>query len=152
MNGMHDFDFLHGSWTIANRKLARPLAGDDEWETFPAAGECRPILNGLGNVDEFLCPDRDFYGATMRLYDQEAGQWSIYWASSRTGRLDPPVLGEFKDGRGDFYGDDSLDGTPIKVHFIWTNETPDSARWEQEFSTDGGQTWVSNWVMDFTRV
>ena len=91
MNGMHDFDFLHGSWTIANRKLARPLAGDDEWETFPAAGECRPILNGLGNVDEFLCPDRDFYGATMRLYDQEAGQWSIYWASSRTGRLDPPL-------------------------------------------------------------
>lgn len=87
----------------------------------------------------------------FRLFDVERREWSLYWANSRTGRLFPPVVGTFAGGRGDFYGDDTHDGTPIKAHYIWSDITPTSARWEQEFSVDGGLTWESNWTMDFTR-
>lgn len=57
----------------------------------------------------------------------------------------------FRRGAGDFYGDDSYEGRPIRVHFTWHRLGPDAARWEQEFSADGGVTWELNWVMDFTR-
>jgi hypothetical protein len=30
-------------------------------------------------------------------------------------------------------------------------ETPDSCRWEQAYSADGGKTWETNWIMEFTR-
>jgi hypothetical protein len=33
----------------------------------------------------------------------------------------------------------------------WTSAGPDAARWEQAFSADGGKTWETNWIMDFTR-
>ena len=85
------------------------------------------------------------------LVDVDRKEWSIYWASSRTGRLEPPVVGTFTDGRGDFYGDDTHEGEPIKVHFTWSDSTETTARWEQEFSADGGRTWEANWVMEFTR-
>jgi hypothetical protein len=71
--------------------------------------------------------------------------------SSATGTLFPPVRGRFEAGRGDFYGDDEHDGSPIRAHFIWSQITPESARWEQEFSNDGGHTWETNWIMELTR-
>jgi hypothetical protein len=149
---MSDFDFLYGEWTVANRRLRDLFVGSDDWYTFDATSWARPLLGGVGNVDEMDCPSEGFSGATIRLQDQSTGDWSIYWADSSTGRLFPPVVGRFADGRGDFYGDDEHDGSPIRAHFIWSEITPRSARWEQEFSNDAGQTWERNWIMEFTRV
>lgn len=148
---MNDFDFFIGSWNVVNRRLSSMLGGGGDWEVFPGTSTCQPIFNGAGNTDEITFPTLGTRGFTLRLFDAERKEWSLYWASSRTGRLDPPVVGTFTDGRGDFYGDDTYDGQRIRVHFIWSDITPASARWEQEFSADGGQTWVSNWVMEFTR-
>ncbi|MEO3748880.1 hypothetical protein [Plantactinospora sp. B5E13] len=148
---MNDFDFFIGSWNVVNRRLKTLFAGSDDWETFPGTTTCRSIFNGAGHAEEIIFPTLGSRGFTLRLFDVERKEWSIYWASSRTGLLDPPVVGTFTDGRGDFYGDDTYDGKPIKAHFIWSDITPTSARWEQEFSADGGQTWESNWVMEFTR-
>lgn len=148
---MNDFDFLIGSWNVTNRRLNSLLTGSDEWYEFPGASTSRSIFGGGGNTDEIVFPTLGTSGFTLRLFDVDREQWSIYWAGSRTGLLEPPVVGTFVDGRGDFYGDDTYDGKPIKVHFIWSDITETSARWEQEFSADGGQTWESNWVMEFTR-
>ncbi|MFI7600869.1 hypothetical protein [Actinoplanes sp. NPDC049681] len=148
---MNDFDFLTGSWNISNHRLGTLFAGSNEWDTFPGTSTCRPIFCGGGNTEEITFPTLGSQGFTLRLFDIEREEWSIYWASSRTGLLYPPVVGRFADGRGDFYGDDTHDGRPIKAHFIWSDITPTSARWEQEFSADGGKTWESNWVMEFTR-
>jgi hypothetical protein len=148
---MNDFDFLIGSWNVVNRRLTTLFAGSDDWTTFPGTSTCQSIFEGAGNTDEIVFPTLGSRGFTLRLFDVDRKEWSLYWASSRTGLLYPPVVGTFTGGRGDFYGDDTHDGRPIKAHFIWSDITAGSARWEQEFSADGGQTWESNWVMEFTR-
>jgi hypothetical protein len=150
-NGAHDFDFLAGRWTVASRRLVQRLAGSDDWEESPATAVCHPMFGGAANVDEIVFSTKGFSGMSVRLFDPARNEWSIYWASSRTGRLEPPVVGRFVDGRGDFYGDDAHEGRPVLVHFIWSAITPTTARWEQEFSADGGRTWESNWIMEFSR-
>ncbi|MEV8425384.1 hypothetical protein [Streptomyces niveus] len=150
---MNDFDFLHGSWDVANRRLTTPLASPPggTWEEFPGHAVIRPLFGGAGNIDEITFPTLGRQGVTLRLLDRETRRWSIHWSDSRTGRLDPPVTGAFTGDRGDFHGEDSYDGRPIRVHFVWYRLGPNHARWEQEFSGDDGGTWELNWVMDLTR-
>jgi hypothetical protein len=46
---------------------------------------------------------------------------------------------------------DTYDGKDIRARFVWSDITADSARWEQAFSVDGERTWITNWIVDFTR-
>ena len=151
-DAIHDFDFLRGSWRVHNRRLLKRLQHADEWEEFKAmTPENFAVLDGLGNIDELHTED-DPIGMSLRFFNRETGQWSIYWVSHRDGVLQPPVVGGFKDGVGIFEGADVWDGKPIRVRFTWSDITPTSARWQQSFSPDDGQTWELNWVMDFTRI
>lgn len=150
---MNDFDFLHGTWHVANRRLTAPLSTPPggTWEEFPGHSVIQPLFGGAGNIDEITFPTLGRQGVTLRLFDHESRHWSIHWSDSRTGRLDPPVTGGFTGDRGDFHGEDTYDSRPIRVHFIWYRLGPDTARWEQEFSGDGGESWELNWIMDLTR-
>jgi hypothetical protein len=148
---MNDFDFLIGTWNVVNRQLRALFVGSDDWETYPATSTCQRLFDGGGNLDEIVFPTKGSSGLTLRLFDTERKVWSLYWSNSKTGLLYPPVVGTFVDDRGDFYGDDVIDGTPIKAHYIWTGVTTNTPRWEQEFSTDGGNTWESNWIMELSR-
>jgi hypothetical protein len=155
-DGRHGFDFLFGRWRVHNRKLERPLAGSAQWVEFGTSAQAWPILGGLGNVDAFRRYDAqgevDWEGTTLRLFDPERRRWSIWWAStSRPGHLEPPVTGAFHEGRGEFLGEDEYLGARITVRYVWSEVTPASARWEQAFSTDGGDTWETNWVMSLSR-
>ena len=147
-----DFDFLIGSWHVANRQLKRRLAGSDDWEEFASTAVARPILDGFGNQDVFTTDhDGGFVGMSFRFFDPERQRWSIYWADSRRpGELDPPLFGHFDGEAGVFHGEDVFRGRPILVRFIWSGVTTPTPRWEQAFSDDGGRTWETNWVMDFT--
>lgn len=151
MSGTTDFDFLVGSWDVANRRLPKPLTDSQDWDEFRSTSQCRGVLDGAGNLDEISAPDRGFSALTLRLFDPERKEWSLYWASSRDGRLQPPVTGHFAEGTGTFYSREIYNGTAITVRFIWSGITSDSARWEQAFSTDDGKTWETNWIMKFTR-
>jgi hypothetical protein len=149
-----DFDFWHGSWKVHNRRLRERLAGSDEWDEFEATSEAWGILAGLGNMDVF---ETDFAGGftgmSFRFFDPDRKRWSIYWADSRRpGELDPPLFGTFSGDKGVFQGEDVFKGRPILVRFIWSGITTPTPSWEQAFSNDGGQTWETNWVMDFTRL
>ena len=147
-----DFDFLMGSWNVANRRLKRRLAGSDDWEEFASTSVARPILDGFGNEDVFTTDhDGGFVGMSFRFFDTERQRWSIYWADSRrSGELDPPLFGHFDGEAGVFHGEDVFRGRPILVRFVWSGVTTSTPRWEQAFSDDGGKTWETNWVMDFT--
>jgi len=148
-----DFDFLHGTWKIHNTYLKQRLAGSNEWLEFDATGEVTPILGGLGNIDSFhaLRNGKHVEGATLRLFNPTTGEWSIYWADNvRAGILQPPMIGKFKNGVGEFFGDEELNGRKVLCRFHWTHSA-DSPRWEQAFSADGGKTWETNWIMTFQR-
>jgi hypothetical protein len=152
-NGAHGFNFLHGRWRIHNRRLRRPLSGSSEWYEFEGSSIERPFWDGLGNLEEYegRSPDGRIRGLALRLYDPTSRQWSIHWSNSAFGTLDRAMVGEFKDGRGEFYNQDQFEGREILVRFIWTSTAANAARWEQAFSDDGGRTWETNWIMDFTR-
>lgn len=150
---MNDFDFYVGTWDVVNRRLAKPLAGSQEWDEFPAVSISHGFFGGAGNFDEITFPTRGFSGATVRVYDPDAGLWSLYWINSTKPSTlqEPPVVGRFEDGVGLFYADDTYEGVPIKVRYRWSDITPSTTHWEQAFSTDGGETWETNWIMDSTR-
>ena len=111
----------------------------------------RTILRGMGNVDEIDFPTKGWSGATLRLFDPQSARWSIYWANSRDGIMQPPVVGAFSGGVGEFYCDDIDEGKPIRVRYIWSHITEHSARWQQAFSLDLGATWETNWLMELRR-
>ena len=153
-NGARDFDFWPGRWKVRNRYLRGRLEGSSDWVEFEATSVARLLLDGLGNEDEFRTDhDGGFIGMSFRFFDPETQLWSIYWADSRRpGALDPPVTGSFSGDTGVFEGADTLEGRPILVRFVWSGVTTPTPRWEQAFSDDGGETWETNWIMDFTRI
>lgn len=150
----HDFDFFIGHWQVHHRRLKERLLGCDDWEAFEGRSHMWPLLGGHGNVDDNVLelPGGTYRAVSLRTFDAATGQWSIWWVDGRhPQRLDPPVVGRFADGVGEFQCDDELRGQPIRVRFRWTRTDTPAPRWEQAFSADGGQTWETNWVMDFTR-
>ncbi|MGH9090785.1 MAG: hypothetical protein ACRDZR_05320 [Acidimicrobiales bacterium] len=149
---MNDFDFLVGEWTVANRRRRQFLGGCDEWDEFPAESTCIRLFDGAANFDSITFSTLGSAGLTLRLFDPVREEWSLYWASSRDGILQPPVSGSFAEGVGKFYGDDTYDAKPIRVRYVWSEITAHSARWEQAFSVDGERSWETNWVMTFDRL
>jgi hypothetical protein len=156
-DGQHDFDFLIGSWKIHLKKRLRPLSGSNEWVEFDGTVVCRTIWNGLAEVEEFNVdsPEKSIFiqGLAVRLYNPKTHQWSIYWANRKNAAFDPsPQIGEFSDGHGEFYGQDTLDGKAIYVRFTWSNTTSPAPHFEQAYSEDGGRTWEVNWITEQTRI
>lgn len=152
-DGSHDFDFWFGRWHAANERLKQRLAGSTEWERFEATMECRPILGGLGNIDDFVTDwGGGYVGMTLRLYDVARREWSLYWSSNRSGVLEPPVVGHFENGVGTFFGRDTHEGRPVLVRFLWSQISRDGALWQQAFSVDEGKSWETNWIMHMTRL
>lgn len=153
-DGQHDFDFEIGSWTTRLSRLARPLTGDTTWVHYEGTSVVRKVWDGRANLVELdvAGPTGRIEGLSLRLYDPEARQWSLNFSNSRGGTLSPPVIGDFKNGRGEFYGQELLNRRAILVRFIISDITPTSARFEQAFSEDGGKTWEVNWIAIDTRV
>lgn len=148
---MIDFDFLAGSWHVANRWRTDFLDPGSDWEEFPGISRATRHFDGSASFDEIDFPTKGFSGLTLRVYNPDTKEWSLYWASKRTGTLFPPVVGTFTDGVGEFYGEDTYNDVPILARFRWTDVSTGSPRWDQAFSTDGGQTWLDNWLAEFTR-
>jgi hypothetical protein len=153
-DGAHDFDFLFGTWKFHLKRRLNPLTGSDKWVEFDGTDVDRKIWDGRANLDEVELdsPTGHIEGLTLRLYNPQSHQWRLYWANSRIGLLDPPQVGEFKNGRGEFFCQDTWNGRTIFIRYVWSDITPNSAHFEQSFSDDGGATWEVNWITDQTRV
>ena len=89
---------------------------------------------------------------SLRLYNPQSRQWSLNTANSRDGILSVPTIGEFKNGRGEFYDQEPFNGRIILVRNVWSEITPNSCRFEQAFSGDGGKTWEVNWIAEDVRM
>ena len=155
-DGQHDFDFQFGSWKVHNRRLLHPLTGSNECVEFDGTVVAKPVWGGRANMDEFEADTASGHieGMTVRTYNPKSHEWSIYWANQKNGVLSlPATVGKFNDhGVGEFYDQEEFNGRMIFVRFIWTVESSDHTRWEQAFSTDGGKTWETNWVITAVKV
>lgn len=152
--GRNDFDFLIGTWKVHHRTLKKRLNGSTEWNEFEGDTVSSKILNGLGIMDHSILHAQTgpVHAMALRLFNPASKEWSIYWSTDRTGILDVPVIGGFKDGRGEFYSQEIFEGRHIYSRFIWSKITANSCQWEQAFSEDGGKTWETNWIMEFERL
>src|ERR1700727_1254387 len=139
--GQHDFDSMIGSWKYHLKKLVGPLTGSTTWTEFDGTGVCYKVWDLRAQLDtiEVDSPTGHIEGLTLRLYDPQSHQWRLYWSNSKNGLLDPPQIGEFKNGRGEFYAQDLLNGKSIFIRFVWTNTTTSTPHFEQSFSDDGGK-------------
>jgi hypothetical protein len=153
-NGQHDFDFELGSWKTHLRRRVHPLSGSNVWVEYDGTTVVRKVWDGRANLVELVAdgPAGHFEGLSLRLYDPAANQWSLNFASSKSGQLATPAIGGFKDGRGEFTSRETLDGKPIVVRFVISPVGRDSCRFEQSFSADGGKTWEANWIAVDTRI
>ncbi len=153
-DGQHDFDFEIGAWKSHLRRLIHPLTGSTTWVEYDGSSVVRKIWNGRANLVELEVdgPAGHIEGLSLRLYDPQSHQWSLNFANSKGGELAPPTIGEFKNGRGEFYDLETLNGRAILVRFVISDITPDSCHFEQSFSGDGGKTWEVNWITTDTRV
>lgn len=151
----HEFDFLFGRWRVHNRRLRDPLTGSDAWYEFEATSSERPLLGGMGNLEQFDAPKTPtgpIHAIAVRLYDRRTHQWSIYWAKEGVGSFDIPMVGGFNGDVGQFYDREEFRGRQVIVRFTWTHEGSSTCRFEQAFSIDEGTTWEANWIMDFSRI
>jgi hypothetical protein len=153
-DGQHDFDFEIGTWKTHLRRLVHPLGGSSQWMELEGTSVVRKIWNGRANLVELEVdgPGGHIEGLSLRLYNPESHQWSLNFANSRLGTFGQPTVGEFKDGRGEFFDQEMFNGRMILVRNVWSDITPDSCRFEQAFSDDGGKTWEVNWIAVDTRV
>ncbi len=153
-DGQHDFDFELGTWKIHLKKRLHPLTGSNEWVEFDGTSITRKVWGGRANLEQFETdgPVGHIEGMTLRLYNPQSRQWSLYWANAKDGALNQPMVGEFQNGRGEFYDQEAFNGRMIYVRYIWSEITPNSAHFEQSFSDDGGKTWETNWITDQKRV
>jgi hypothetical protein len=152
-DGSHDFDFEFGAWRTQIRLMPHPLSGDGAWVDVIGASVVRPVWNGRANLGELDVGGGSTHirGLSLRLYNPATGQWNISWANASDGTLTPPLIGEFRNGRGEFYNADTLNGRAIYARFIFSDFTANSFHLEQAFSPDGGKTWEPNWVATFLR-
>jgi hypothetical protein len=155
-DGQHDFDFLLGSWKIHLKRMVHPLSGSHEWVEFDGTVVCKKVWDGKGEIEEFSvdAPEKNIHilGLALRLYNPASHQWSIYWANAAKGAIGgPPVVGEFKDGHGEFYDQEEFNGRVIFTRYSWSRINTPTPHFEQAYSDDGGKTWEVNWITDQTK-
>ena len=153
-DGGNDFDFEIGAWKTHLKRRLHALSGTNEWVEYDGTTIVRKVWGGRSNLVELDVTGAAGHieGASWRLYNPETHQWSLNFANSAVGTLTSPSIGEFKDGRGEFYAQDTLNGRSILVRFIISDISADSCHFEQAFSDDGGKTWESNWIATDKRI
>ena len=155
-DGSHDFDFLIGDWKAHVRRLPERLKGSNVWVEYNGISNHKKLLDSNANFEEFDVATSDkklrIKAQTLRLYNPESHQWSIYLVDLDKGTLDiPPVIGQFDAKRGEFFNQQVWEGRAVLVRYMWLDISPKSSRMEQAFSADGGKTWEVNWICELSR-
>lgn len=152
-DGSHDFDFDRGTWTTHSSRLLHPLTGSKEWVEMDGTTVVSKVWDGHANLAEFVAdgPAGHLELLSLRTYSPKAGQWYLNFATPGVGTLGIPGVGEFRNGRGDFYDQEIIGEKAVLVRFSIWSTSPDRAQSEQAFSADGGKTWEVNWINRYTR-
>lgn len=154
-NQQHAFDFHFGTWrTHILRRRRKASGGAAEWVQMTGTVIDQPLWHGRANLEKIEASGSSshFEGLTLFLYDPRTGQWSQQFAGSSDGIMQAPVYGNFKNGRGVLYGWSDSAGGKILERDVWSSITPSSYHFEIASSADGGQTWVTSFIAQLTRL
>ena len=154
LDGRHDFDFEIGSWRTHISRLLHPLTGSSIWVEYQGTSVVRPVWNGRANLLELEVagPSGNTEALSLRLYNPESHQWSLNFSNASVGTLSQPTIGEFHNGRGEFFDQETIGGRAVLVRFVISDVSADSCHFEQAFSVDGGKSWEVNWIATDTRI
>lgn len=152
--GQHDFDFNFGTWKTHVSRLVHPLSGSNVWAEYDGISVVGRVWKGRASLLELEAKGKAgrIEGVGLRLYNRQAHEWSLNWASGADGIMEQAMIGEFQHGTGEFYDQEIYEGRAIFVRNGFSDITSNSSRFEQAFSEDGGRTWETNWVMTFRRM
>jgi hypothetical protein len=152
-DGKHDFDWDIGTWKTHQKRLLHPLTGSTTWIEYQGTDVVQKIWDGA-NLGEIRAdgPAGHLELLTLRLYNPQTREWSIYFTNSTNGALSPPAVGAFKNGRGEFYDQETYNGRTILLRFSVSDISANSCRFEQAFSADGGRSWETNFIVTETLV
>ena len=150
-----EFDFWLGEWEVQVRRLQE----DGSWaDQEKGTAHIYSILDGnavleLWNGQAANPSGYAFRGFSLRHYDRDSARWvlALNWPSP-----DRPsfyqLTGSFRHGRGEFfvsYRDTA--GVDNLVRYTFSDITPVSLRWDDGVSRDGGKTWASSMIFEFSR-
>ncbi|QQS43075.1 MAG: hypothetical protein IPM63_09150 [Acidobacteriota bacterium] len=144
------FDFWIGEWDV-NLRVQQP---DKTWkDQHKATARIYSILGGKAILELWSEGKDGINGYSRRYYNPEKKKWDLWlnWAGKNRSGTNG-LEGEFRHGRGEFFAERKQeDGTTRISRYTFSDITENSLRWDDGYSTDGGKTWASNWIMEFTR-
>jgi hypothetical protein len=152
-DGSHDFDFGGGLWKTHLKRRAHALSGSTEFIELNGTVNTRAIWGGRAHLEQIEAdgPNGHWQGLSLFLYDPASHQWSQTFVNSKTGTVDAGLIGSFKNGRGELFESDTVDGRAIRVRGVWSKITSTSHRYEESYSADGGKTWEVELTADKTK-
>jgi hypothetical protein len=142
-DGSHDFDFDVGVWHTEITRRLHPLTDSTESMKLSGTVTIRPVWGGKAQLEEIEAegPTGHWEGMSLFLYDPAAHQWSQTFIGSAAGTFSPGFVGSFSNGKGELFQQDTLDGRSVLVRATWSDITPTSHKYEEDYSADGGKTW-----------
>ena len=152
-DGSHDYDFNIGTWHTHIRRISDPFSPSPTSIELNGTVTVRMVWDGRAQLEEIEAdgPNGHWEGLTMFLYNPQAHQWSQTFTNSRIGILQPPLIGSFKDGRGELFAQDTFKDRSILVRATWSDIQPNSHHFEEDYSEDGGRTWAPAFIATLTR-
>ena len=152
-DGQHDFDFSFGVWHTHIRRILDPLSGGTKSIELDGTVTARKVWGGRALLEEIEAdgPNGHWEGLSLFLYNPKSHQWSQSFINSKIGELNAPLVGSFKNGRGELLSGDTLNGRAILVRGTWSEITPNTHQYEEDYSADGGNTWALAFVANKTR-
>ena len=111
----HAFDFDVGVWKTHSSRLMHPLTGSHDWADMDGVSVVSKVWNGRANLAEFEAqgPAGHVELLALRWYNPQSHQWNLDFATPSVGVLGIPGVGEFHDGRGEFYGQEMIGGRAV---------------------------------------
>ncbi len=145
------FDFWVGEWSVNNRFLQ---ADGSYKDTSRSRAIITPILGGCAIMEQWIGIDGNTVnGFSVRAFDPVAKEWKLVLNWPGGGPQSFGILtGKFRHGRGEFFSrGTNAQGKETITMYSFSDGLPNSVRWDSGHSTDGGQTYRTNWIMEFSR-
>jgi hypothetical protein len=152
-DGAHDFDFNIGVWHTHIRRVLDPFSASSDVVELKGTVTVRPVWGGRARLEEIEAdgPKGHWEGLSLFLYNPQSHQWSQSFLNSKVAVLSGGLVGEFHDGRGELYAHDTFHDKSIFVRGVWSEITPNSHRYTESYSNDGGKTWFTSFDAHKTR-